>query len=118
MHTLPAVQAIREAYPHLKLRWLANTEWTPLLQGSPLIDEVIPFPRKQFRGLAGLLRFWNWRRTWMLLPREEPDDFRHRMLANIAALAFTIALIAVATSRKRDTTWDPPHIRPGHRPAY
>ena len=29
-------------------------------------------------------------------PREEPDDFRHRMLANVAALAFTIALTAVA----------------------
>ena len=28
-------------------------------------------------------------------PREEPDDFRHRMLANIAALAFTIALTVV-----------------------
>ncbi|OAF20078.1 MULTISPECIES: hypothetical protein [Bradyrhizobium] len=28
-------------------------------------------------------------------PREEPDDFRHRMLANIAALAFTIALTAI-----------------------
>jgi hypothetical protein len=28
-------------------------------------------------------------------PREEPDDFRHRMLANAAALAFTIALTAV-----------------------
>jgi hypothetical protein len=28
-------------------------------------------------------------------PREEPDNFRHRMLANIAALAFTIALTAV-----------------------
>lgn len=28
-------------------------------------------------------------------PREEPDDFRHRMLANIAAFAFTIALTAV-----------------------
>jgi len=27
--------------------------------------------------------------------REEPDDFRHRMLANIAALAFTIALTAI-----------------------
>jgi hypothetical protein len=27
--------------------------------------------------------------------REEPDDFRHRMLANIAALAFTVALTAV-----------------------
>jgi hypothetical protein len=28
-------------------------------------------------------------------PRQEPDDFRHRMLANIAALAFTIALTAI-----------------------
>jgi hypothetical protein len=28
-------------------------------------------------------------------PREEPDDFRHRMLANIAASAFTVALTAV-----------------------
>jgi hypothetical protein len=27
--------------------------------------------------------------------REEPDDFRHRMLANVAAFAFTIALIAI-----------------------
>jgi hypothetical protein len=28
--------------------------------------------------------------------REEPDDFRHRMLANVAAFAFTVALTAVA----------------------
>jgi hypothetical protein len=28
-------------------------------------------------------------------PRESPDDYRHRMLANIAALAFTIALTAI-----------------------
>jgi hypothetical protein len=29
------------------------------------------------------------------VPRDEPDDFRHRMLANIAAFAFTVALLAV-----------------------
>ena len=29
------------------------------------------------------------------LPRDQPDEFRHRMLANIAALAFTIALTAI-----------------------
>jgi hypothetical protein len=28
-------------------------------------------------------------------PREQPDDFRHRMLANIAACAFTVALTAI-----------------------
>lgn len=27
-------------------------------------------------------------------PREQPDDFRHRILANIAAIAFTVALTA------------------------
>jgi hypothetical protein len=27
--------------------------------------------------------------------RDEPDDFRHRMLANLAAFAFTVALMAV-----------------------
>jgi hypothetical protein len=28
-------------------------------------------------------------------PRDEPDDFRHRMLANVAAFAFTVALTAI-----------------------
>src|SRR5262249_7080200 len=28
-------------------------------------------------------------------PRDEPDDFRHRMLANLAAFAFTVALTAI-----------------------
>jgi hypothetical protein len=27
--------------------------------------------------------------------RDQPDDFRHRMLANVAAFAFTVALTAV-----------------------
>ena len=27
--------------------------------------------------------------------REEPDEFRHRMLANLAAFAFTVALTAI-----------------------
>jgi hypothetical protein len=27
--------------------------------------------------------------------REQPDDFRHRMLANVAAIAFTVALLAI-----------------------
>jgi len=73
VHTLPAVRALSAANPNLRIRWLANTEWTPLLQGSPLVDEVISFPRKNFRGMLGLLRFWNWRRSWMLMPREEPE---------------------------------------------
>lgn len=74
VHTLPAVQAIAQACPHLRLRWLANTEWTPLLLGSPLLEEVIPFPRKEFRGLKGLLKLRRWtRQKWRELPREGPE---------------------------------------------
>ena len=88
VHTLPAVKALRDAYPQMIIRWLANTEWTPILQGSPLLDEVIPFPRKTFRGIAGLLRFWNWRRTWMTLPREEPEivlDFQGLLRSGVVS---------------------------------
>ena len=88
VHALPAVKALRAAHPQLKIRWLANTEWTPILQGSPLLDEVIPFPRRTFRGLAGLVRFWNWRRTWMMLPREEPEivlDFQGLLRSGVVS---------------------------------
>ncbi len=60
VHTLPAVHAIHQAYPNLKLRWLANTEWTPLLEGTPWLDEVMPFPRKSFRGVTAIFKARRW----------------------------------------------------------
>ncbi len=73
VHTLPAVRALKQAHPGLKLRWLANTEWAPLLQGSPLLEEVIPFPRKQFRGLGGLLKMRRWAKGLSALPHDTPE---------------------------------------------
>ncbi|WP_346334928.1 glycosyltransferase family 9 protein [Prosthecobacter sp. SYSU 5D2] len=73
VHTLPAVQAIKEAYPAIKIRWLANTEWTPLLQGSSLLEEVIAFPRKQCRGLPGLFILRRWAKSWRSMGREDPE---------------------------------------------
>ncbi|MCB1209830.1 MAG: glycosyltransferase family 9 protein [Verrucomicrobiales bacterium] len=60
VHTLPAVAAIKATFPDLQLRWVANTEWVPLLAGCPLLEEVIPFPRKTMRGLRGPIAFWRW----------------------------------------------------------
>lgn len=73
VHTLPAVQAIHQAHPHLQLRWIANTEWTPLIDGSPMLTEVIPFPRKQFRGLGGLLKMRRWARSLRDVSHETPE---------------------------------------------
>jgi ADP-heptose:LPS heptosyltransferase len=60
VHTLPAVHAIHQAYPDLRMRWVANTEWTPLLQDAPWLDEVIPFPRKNFRGATAIFKARRW----------------------------------------------------------
>lgn len=73
VHTLPAVHLIKQAHPHLHLRWIANPEWLPLIQGAPCVDEVIEFPRRQFRGLAGLNRLRKWGLKFAKLPRETPE---------------------------------------------
>lgn len=63
VHTLPAVHAIKQAHPHLRMRWVANTEWTPLLLGAPWLDEVIPFPRRSFRGITAIFKAARWARA-------------------------------------------------------
>lgn len=73
VHTLPAARLIKQAHPHLKLRWIANTEWMPLIEGCPFVDEVIPFPRKTFRGVSGALRSLAWAAKWNRTRREVPE---------------------------------------------
>ena len=45
LHTLPAVAALRRAHPKAKIDWVVERKWAPVLEGSPAIDEVIPFDR-------------------------------------------------------------------------
>ncbi len=71
--TLPAVGCLKRAFPHLRLRWLCNEEWMPLLEGNPHLDEVIPFPRGRFRGLRALPALARWVRAFRCLPRERPE---------------------------------------------
>lgn len=71
VHTLPCAALLRAAFPSASIRWVANTEWMPLLEGNPHIDEAIEFPRRHFRGTTGFLRFAAWLRT--LRARVAPD---------------------------------------------
>lgn len=73
IHTLPAVHGLKQRFPHLKLRWLCNPEWTPLLEGNPDITEVIPFPRGQFRGPLSLPGLFQWVRRFNDAHRELPE---------------------------------------------
>ncbi len=71
VHTLPAVHAMKRAFPSASIRWLANTEWLPLLEGNSDLEEAIEFPRARFRGVGGLLASVGWTRS--LATRIRPD---------------------------------------------
>ena len=63
VHTLPAVAAIKTRWPDAHLRWIVNPEWAPLLEGNPHVDEVVIFPRSDFRGVRGMMRIAPWARA-------------------------------------------------------
>ena len=46
LHTVPAVAALRMAHPGAKIDWVVERKWAPVLEGSPAINDVIPFDRR------------------------------------------------------------------------
>ena len=48
LHTLPAVAALRAAHPNARIDWVVEKKWAPVLEGSPALNEVIPFDRRSF----------------------------------------------------------------------
>jgi hypothetical protein len=66
-----------------------NVPQGPAFRGNAVVKQLRhdPMPEPAELSRLDLSRYEK--------PREEPDDFRHRMLANIAAFAFTVALTAV-----------------------
>jgi len=70
VHALPCVAALKKHDPSLRLTWLVDERWQPLLMGNPHIDELVVFPRQQFRGLGGKLKSIPWA---LDLKRFQPD---------------------------------------------
>lgn len=76
VHTLPAVALVKRHWPSCRLAWLINPEWAPLLDGNPHVDEVVIFPRGEFRGLAGWGRILPWARTMAARKADLVLDFQ------------------------------------------
>jgi heptosyltransferase-1 len=56
LHTLPAVQALRESFPGALLDWVVDAKWAPILRGSPSVDHVLPLNRKSWDSLWSRVR--------------------------------------------------------------
>jgi len=60
VHALPVASALHAAWPEAKLTWVIDPRWQPILDGNPAIDEIVPFPREEFRGWKNLPRAIAW----------------------------------------------------------
>jgi heptosyltransferase-1 len=102
VHTLPAVAALRAKFPDAHLTWMVNPEWAPLLEGNPHLNETLIFPRADFRGLPGWLRFGRWRRA--LKQQPPPDlilDFQGLLRTALVARAFRgVPVIGLSDARE------------------
>jgi heptosyltransferase-1 len=58
IHALPAVATLKHSFPGSVLTWIVHPRWSPLLEGNPFIDRLIPFDRRSFKSV---------REAWRLL---------------------------------------------------
>src|SRR6202158_5041108 len=56
LHTVPAVAALHSALPGARIDWVVERKWAPVLEGSPAINEVIPFDRRSALGAVACAR--------------------------------------------------------------
>lgn len=71
IHTLPAVNALKQAFPHLEITWVVNPEWAALLTDNPDLAGVVEFPRRHLGGPMAPVRFSRWAQ---LLHRPKPPE--------------------------------------------
>jgi heptosyltransferase-1 len=76
VHTLPAVAAIRDAYPRAEITWVINPEWAPLLRGNQDVNHVHIFPRGEFTGLGAPRSLLPWLKQTRELRPDVALDFQ------------------------------------------
>jgi lipopolysaccharide heptosyltransferase I len=50
LHTVPAVAALRHAHPDARIDWVVERKWLPVIEGSPVLNEVVPFDGRSAWG--------------------------------------------------------------------
>ncbi|WP_051669427.1 glycosyltransferase family 9 protein [Bryobacter aggregatus] len=61
LHTMPAVQHLREAHRDAEITWVIEPRWAPLLAGSEMVDHILPMDRR--KG-SSILIATKWLRRW------------------------------------------------------
>src|SRR5271156_2200381 len=52
IHTLPAVAALRDSFPHARIDWVVESKWRAVLDGNRALNRVISFDRRRVAGVV------------------------------------------------------------------
>src|SRR5688572_19952716 len=60
VNPLPAVSAVREAFPRARLGFIVEDRCRDVVSGHPALDRVYVYPRRRWQN--DFFRFWRWGR--------------------------------------------------------
>jgi lipopolysaccharide heptosyltransferase I len=94
VHTIPAVAALRAAFPAAPIDWLVDRRWLPLIEMVTCIDRAIPLDRSPRRVLALIARLRRQRYTCAL---DLQGRYRSAVLGWLSGAPRRIGRAAAAT---------------------
>jgi ADP-heptose:LPS heptosyltransferase len=102
---LPAVAALRDAYPRADITWVINPEWAPLLRGNPDVNHVHIFPRGELRGIGAPRSLMPWLRKTKLLQPDLALDFQGLLRSALIAKASKAKMVCGMSDGREGSRW-------------
>ena len=100
IHTLPALNAIRNAYPEARITWLVEEAAYELVKGHPALDRVLVSKRKRWlKKLRSPLFLSSMKEVYDFL--KELRDTHYDMILDFQALLKSGFLIALARGKRK-----------------
>jgi heptosyltransferase-1 len=102
---LPAVAALRDAFPAAQITWVINPEWAPLLRGNPDVNHVHIFPRGELRGIGAPRSLMPWLRKTKLLQPDLALDFQGLLRSALIAKASRAKQVYGMSDGREGSRW-------------
>ena len=100
IHTLPALNAVRNYYPDANITWLVEEDAAPIVQGHKALDRVIVSKRKRWlKALRSVSLLSTIKEIYGFI--KELRDTRYEMILDFQALLKSGMLIALARGRRK-----------------
>ncbi|MEW6186477.1 MAG: glycosyltransferase family 9 protein [Thermodesulfobacteriota bacterium] len=100
VHALPAAAALKSSFPFLSLHWVVEDRCAPLLQGHPLLDSVVIYPRKEIQSLLRQ-RKWGQALNRFIRLRRSLRELKADLSLDLQGLAKSGLMALIAGARHR-----------------